>query len=434
MYNVSCPIWRSDSAGINEADWAFRTTFAASAEDIASPCADLVFGGLDTYCTVILNEAELLVTENMFLEHRVSVIGKLQSENTLELRFDAPLLSAKAEEAANGGPMKLWNGDGSRLYSRKAQYGWGWDWGPVIMTVGPWKEVVLDTYTYRIDNLRIDTDLRKREEDGNGHVEVFGNPANGVYDDAVLSVAGFDVVPALPKKCKAVYTLTDSEGTVVKQAAVAADDLPHWDLGQQVDGWYPINYGAQPLYSLELALLDADGKRLASHSQRVAFRHVEVVQEALPESADGGSSFLFEVNGIRIFCGGSNWIPADNYLTEITDERYRAWVELLIKGNQNMLRVWGGGIYEVEALYDICDERGILVWQDFMFGCGLYPSYPKLNDSVKKEAEQAVARLRNHPSVVIFAGNNEDYQVAESQGVIDYDDNSGDYMHTKFPA
>jgi len=191
----------------------------------------------------------------------------------------------------------------------------------------------------------------------------------------------------------------------------------------------------------------------------VAFRTAKVIQA--PLDGQPGTSFVFEINGVRIFCGGSNWIPADSFLTEIKSDRYRAWVELMvgirrsegarfthpqIKGNQNMLRVWGGGIYESEELYkwvisaacqadhSICDERGILVWQDFMFGCGLYPSYEAINDSIRLEAEQAVRRLRDHPSVVIFAGNNEDYQVAESLGVMDYSDNSGEYMHTKFPA
>lgn len=350
----------------------------------------------------------------MFLSHRLDVTGKLAADNTLELRFAAPLLEAKKEEAAHGGPMALWNGDSSRLYSRKAQYGWGWDWGPVIMTIGPWRPIYLETYEHRLANLRVDTELSQRE---------------GKWDGASLKVVEIDVVGDKPEGAKLAYTLTDAEGTVVKTEIT---DKPDWDLAGQVEAWYPIHYGKQPLYSLEGALLAADGSVLAKTSQRVAFRHVEVVQEPLPDAE--GSSFLFEVNGIRVFCGGSNWIPGDNFLTEMPEERYRAWVDLLIRGNQNMLRVWAGGIYEAEALYDACDEKGILVWQDFMFGCGLYPSYPKINDSIKVEAEQAVARLRTHPSVVIFAGNNEDYQVAENMGVVDYDDNSGDYMHTKFPG
>lgn len=402
-------------AGIGEADWAFKTTFAATPEQLAAGNADLVFEGLDTYCTVTLNGEELAVTDNMFVSHRLNVVGKLKASNELVLKFDAPVLRAKLEEKNNGGKMTLWNGDSSRLYSRKAQYGWGWDWGPIIMTVGPWRPIYLETYEYRIDNLRVDTDV-----------------SGDKYDQATLAVRELDILPAPPAEFKVAYTLTASDGSVVKQAVASGSEFPNWELGpNDVQAWYPINYGAQPLYSLEVAVLDSAGASLATTKQRVAFRHVQIVQEALPTE---GSSFLFEVNGVRIFCGGSNWIPADNYLTEVSEQRYKDWIDLFISGNQNMLRVWGGGIYEEEVLYDYCDEKGVLVWQDFMFGCGLYPSYPALNTCVKNEAEQAVARLRAHPSVVIFAGNNEDYQVAESQGVVDYDDNSGDYMHTKFPA
>ncbi|BEI83975.1 hypothetical protein CcaverHIS002_0405790 [Cutaneotrichosporon cavernicola] len=403
-----------DCQWIHESAWTFRTTLHATAAQLAAPHADLILDGLDTYCTVVLNGEEIAKTDNMFLSHRLSVTGQLKESNTLELRFAAPLLEAKKEEAANGGPMALWNGDSSRLYSRKAQYGWGWDWGPVIMTVGPWRPIYLETYGVRLANLRVDTTLGQRD---------------GKWDAAKLSVPELDVVPAMPAGAKLAYTLTDALGNVIKSEVTAK---PKWDLTGKVDAWYPIHYGAQPLYSLEVALLDRDGTVIARTAQRTAFRHVEIVQEPLPDAP--GTSFLFEVNGVRVFCGGSNWIPGDNFLTEMPESRYRAWVDLLVKGNQNMLRVWAGGIYEAEALYDACDEAGVLVWQDFMFGCGLYPSYDKINASIKAEAEQAVQRLRTHPSVVIFAGNNEDYQVAEEKKVVDYNDNSGDYMHTKFPG
>lgn len=394
----------------------FRTSFAASKAQRSAPHADLVLEGLDTYCTVLLNGKELATTANMFLSHRLSVHGKLQETNTLELRFAAPLLAAKKEERENGGPRALWNGDSSRLYSRKAQYGWGWDWGPILMTVGPWRPVRLETYACRIADLRVDADLRGKR-----------------WDEGRLAVSSLDIEPKPPKDAKVAYTLTDPEGRVVQQAMHAPGDLPQWDI-DACRAWWPVGYGKPDMYTLEVAVLDASGAELASARQRVGFRHVAVVQEPLAAEDGGGSSFLFEVNGVRVFCGGSNWIPADSYLTEIEPERYRRWVDLLVRGGQNMLRVWGGGIYEADALYAACDEAGVLVWQDFMFGCGLYPSYKRINDSIQAEAEQAVRRLRAHPSVVIFAGNNEDYQIAEEQGVVDYEDESGDYMHTKFPA
>lgn len=132
---------------------------------------------------------------------------------------------------------------------------------------------------------------------------------------------------------------------------------------------------------------------------------------------------------------GSNWIPADNHLTECTEERYRAWLQLMVDGNQNMVRVWGGGVYEFDYFYDICDELGLLVWQDFMFGCGQYPANEALLKSVQVEAEQAVEQLRNHASLAIFAGNNEDYQLIESMGItVDYEDTTSDFTKTNFPG
>jgi beta-mannosidase len=168
-----------------------------------------------------------------------------------------------------------------------------------------------------------------------------------------------------------------------------------------------------------------DGTIISSRKDRIGFRTIKLVQETLIDAP--GSSFLFEVNGRRVFCGGeyqhqgrestnethrklflqigSNWIPANNYLTEVSEERYRAWLQLMVDGNQNMVRVWGGGIYEFDYFYDICDELGLLVWQDFMFGCGQYPANDAFLKSVKLEAEQAVVQLRNHASLAIWVSS-----------------------------
>jgi beta-mannosidase len=148
------------------------------------------------------------------------------------------------------------------------------------------------------------------------------------------------------------------------------------------------------------------------------FRSVKLIQEPLdePDHYGKGTSFLFEINGVRIFIGGSNWIPADNFLTTISDDRYRAWLQLLRDGNQNMVRIWGGGIYEPDIFYDICDELGILVWQDFQFACGVYPAHPSFLSTVRAEALSNVTRLRSHPSIALFCGNNEDYQMVLQWG------------------
>ena len=202
---------------------------------------------------------------------------------------------------------------------------------------------------------------------------------------------------------------------------------------QNPELWYPAMYGKQPLYVLTATLL-SERSKLDIVSKRFGIRRAEVVQKRLEDAP--GTSFYFEINNIPVFCGGSNWIPADNFLPRITPQKYRDWVKLVVEGNQVMLRIWGGGIFENKALYEACDEMGVLVWQDFLFGCGNYPANEDFLALVKREAEENVKILRHHPSIVIWAGNNEDYQYQESEG-LEYDPedhNPESWLKTTFPA
>jgi beta-mannosidase len=197
--------------------------------------------------------------------------------------------------------------------------------------------------------------------------------------------------------------------------------------------WYPAPYGKQPLYTITATLLEGKSE-LSSQSKKFGLRRAELIQRPLTDQP--GTSFFFEINNLPIFCGGSDWIPADNFIPRISKEKYYDWIKLLKDGNQFMIRVWGGGIFEEQAFYDACDEYGILVWQDFMFGCGNYPAFPEYLALVKTEAEENVKLLRHHPSIVIWAGNNEDYQYAE-QNKLTYDFENKDtesWLKTNFPA
>lgn len=197
--------------------------------------------------------------------------------------------------------------------------------------------------------------------------------------------------------------------------------------------WYPANYGKQPLY-LIIATLISGNEEYDTASKRFGLRKAELIQRKLDDAP--GTTFFFEINNIPVFCGGSNLIPADNFIPRISAQRYRDWVKLVVDGNQVMIRVWGGGIFEEEAFYDTCDEMGVLVWQDFLFGCGNYPAYPEFLDLVKREATANVKLLRHHPSIVIWAGNNEDYQYQESEH-LDYDPHDKDpqsWLKSSFPA
>ena len=197
--------------------------------------------------------------------------------------------------------------------------------------------------------------------------------------------------------------------------------------------WYPIKFGEQPLYTLKATLYAGD-LDLDIVSKKIGIRKMELIQRPLKEQP--GTSFFFQVNNVPIFCGGSDWIPADNFFPRITREKYYDWVKLVADGNQFMIRVWGGGIYEDQAFYDACDELGILVWQDFMFGCGNYPVWPELLDSIDREARENIKMLRHHPSIAIWAGNNEDYQYQEEEKLT-YDFENKDeesWLKTDFPA
>jgi beta-mannosidase len=197
--------------------------------------------------------------------------------------------------------------------------------------------------------------------------------------------------------------------------------------------WFPVRYGDQPLYTITATLLDGSSE-VDSDSRKFGLRRAELVQRSMSDQP--GTTFFFQINNIPIFCGGSDWIPADNFIPRISKDKYYDWVKLVADGNQFMIRVWGGGIFEEQAFYDACDELGILVWQDFMFGCGNYPAFPEYLKLVKTEAEENVKLLRHHPSIVIWAGNNEDYQYQESEKLTYEPENKDEesWLKTDFPA
>ncbi|EED80557.1 hypothetical protein POSPLDRAFT_128099 [Postia placenta Mad-698-R] len=397
---------------VGEREWLYFCKFPFSRGNAAH--AELLLEGLDTVCDVYLNDTKVLTADNMFRSYSVAIqLSDLRVENVLLLHFKSAELAAKELEKRYGrvraGSANL--GDPSRVYLRKAQYGWRWDWGPELMTCGPYRPISLITYTARL------SDVHPR-------VSVSSGPALLPSLKLNLTIAG-----RVSAAQAAHVVLKDTDGGFVVREAhiplsiteprdgdvVEVTDIVSWDLDTVVELWWPVGYGKQKLYTLEVVLL-------GQQSKRIGFRRVELIQEPLGEADQHGkgTTFLFEVNGVRMFMGGSNWIPAHNFLTQITPERYRAWLTLLRDGNQNMVRLWGGGVYEPDVFYDTCDELGILVWQDFQFACGVYPAHDEFIASVKAEAEDNVRRLRHHPAMALWCGNNEDYQqVLQWGGITD---------------
>lgn len=351
----------------------------------------------------------------MFIMHRIDVTDKLVDgkENLLQIEFKSALLESQRIKAAH--PEHKWvgfNGDMARLAVRKAQYHYGWDWGPVLMPCGPWRAVRLETYQARVEDVRIDYEVDSSFKKVNGSITatVEGSSARSINFSARLrNNEVFKGTAEVNKDGKATVEFHINEPKL----------------------WYPHGYGEQTLYDVTAAVTNGEHE-LHSITKRTGFRKGELIQE--PDHI--GKSFYFRFNGVDVFCGGSDWIPADSFTPRISEAKYRKWLEMMVDGYQIMIRVWGGGIWEEEVFYDLCDELGVLVWQDFMFGCGNYPAYPEILKSIEEECVCQTKRLRHHPSMAIYAGNNEDYQVQETYGLkYDYEDKDPQsWLKSDFPA
>ncbi|KAL4863377.1 hypothetical protein BDV12DRAFT_189726 [Aspergillus spectabilis] len=393
---------------VNEKTWIYRQVLPQLEIPTGATVAP-VFDGLDT-----------IASHQYVHSHRVDITKALKSgaegQHVLDIEFDCAQL--KARELRSKDPNHKWegfNGDMARLAVRKAQYHWGWDWGPVIMTAGIWREVRLEMYSARIADLWPQAKLAPDHQTAT---------VTAVADiDKVVSQAYTACFRLLLRgqEIERQDILVDANHTARADFRVAQPEL-----------WWPNGYGAQTLYEVSVSLVRDDNETHERISKELGIRSAEVIQD--PDKH--GKSFYFRINGLDIFCGGSCWIPADCLLPNISPERYWKWVEMMAEGGQVMVRVWGGGIYEDDVFYKACDQLGVLVWQDSMFGCGNYPAWRELLDSIQQEAVFNVQRLRHHPSVVIYVGNNEDYQVQEQVGLTyDYDDKSPDnWLKTVFPA
>ncbi|KAF8309073.1 glycoside hydrolase [Clavulina sp. PMI_390] len=423
---------------IGDQEWLFRRKF----DHIRNlPLVKLVFEGLDTFCDVYLNDRLIVEAQNQFRPYtiqavnfpRISETDLLKTDNVLVLHFKSAKQIALDLEKKYGtvraGSVNL--GHPSRVYARKAQYDWRWDWGPELMTVGPYRPIRLDSYNVQIANIHpIPTvSFADGTTDSICSLRVKCSLDGHAHHVATISVSLRRVNPQSAQDSSLVHETTlNIEGRYTSKDAPPSDlgvsvlEVASWSFApNEVDLWWPVGYGEPVLYELTVELKLWDGKRLDLQRKRFGFRTAELVQQPFhPTSGDHskldrhhhgeGTSFYFRINGVPMFMGGSNWIPADNFLTTMKPNQYRAWLNLLKDGNQNMIRAWGGGIYEPEVFYDTCDELGILVWQDFQFACGVYPAHDEFVANVRAEAEANVIRLRHHPSIVLWCGNNEDYQ------------------------
>ncbi len=388
---------------VEEADWAYRTTFCVTEEQLARDAAVLTFEGLDTYSDIYLNGAWLKHTDNMFVGYTLPVKDVLRvGENRLQVVFRSPIGQTLPRWETNGFEYPADNDSGAKhlsIYSRKAPYSYGWDWGIRLVTCGIWRPVTLTFY----DVVRV-TDYAVRQ------VSLDQEEAQ-VENRVVL-----EGVSAVPQPVEITVTSTyrgEALGTERKACTLQPGtneitlplDIPH------PHRWMPNGWGEPALYDFTVRV-SVDGIEVDSRTERIGFRTVELVREQDAE----GETFYFVVNGIPLFAKGANFVPADALLPRVTEERYRQLFADMKDAYINLIRVWGGGIYEDDAFYRAADENGILVWQDFVFACTSYPSDPVFLEQVEEEAAYNIKRLRNHPSLALWCGNNEIYEAMRFWG------------------
>ncbi|MCR4440033.1 MAG: hypothetical protein QHJ34_11405 [bacterium] len=373
---------------IGEVDWEYACSFVVDSALLESERCDLVFEGLDTYATVVLNGTKVLEADNMFRHWRVPCKELLhEGENTLHVRFRSPiqevmprLKAAPARLPAANDPV------GTSPYTRKAPYHYGWDWGPRLVTCGIWRPVYLEGWNgARIASLQLlPHKVSSKEAALSAWVEV---ESTGTAEATLVLKSRDGGVPTIQKS----FRLAQGDNVLPVEMKIAKPRL-----------WWPNGLGEQALYTIEVELL-RDARLIARKSCTTGIRSLELRQ--LPDQ--WGKSFTFVVNGVPVFAKGGNWIPADNFLNRVEGQRYRHLLTSCRDVGMNMLRVWGGGVYEDETFYRLCDELGLMVWQDFMFSCSQYPGDAAFLENVRQEAICQVKRLRHHPCIVLWCGNNE---------------------------
>lgn len=369
------PFWRENELDAFERmkkDYVYQRTFTVSEAQLAHAHVELVCEGLDTLAHVSLNGREIAFADNMHITWVWDVKEQLHAgENTLEIRFDSPILycAKKAEEAPGWESSDATPGF---RHLRKAHCMFGWDWGPRLPDAGIWRPIFLRTW----DAARLENALMLQAHH-DGMVDVTIRP----------EIAG-------ESAWSAEITAPDGEVIIIPETTAAEQviTIEHPQL------WWPNGLGKQPLYRVTVRLATGD-----TRVWRIGLRTMTVSRE----KDEWGEEFCHVVNGVKVFAMGADYIPEDNILARVTPERTRRLLEDCKAANFNAIRVWGGGYYPDDAFYDICDELGLLVWQDLMYACAFYDLTPDFERSIRVETHQNVARLRHHASLALICGNNE---------------------------
>ncbi len=383
------PFYRSNESTlqwIENADWEYRDTFQSTTDALKHGHVEFVFEGLDGPAKVYLNDQLILTANNMFREWRVDVKSQLKAgPNQLLVIFPSPI--AEAKKVAAGDFWRQQTQTPEKSYLRKAAYEYGWDWGPRFVLSGIWRPVKLDAW----DDAKI-SNLHVRQQD------IHPEMAHVVVETEITSAQAGAASVSIDYEYGGKKASTSREvelSTGVNHIDVPID-IAHPEL------WYPNGYGKQAVYAFH-AQLKMGGRLQDDQTVRTGLRSI-VLRRDIDQ---WGRSFELVVNGIPVFAKGADVIPFDSFPTRVTTAQYRRVLESAKAANMNMIRHWGGGYYETDEFYALCDELGIMIWQDFMFGNDWQPGTYDFKLNVTQEAEYQIKRLRDHPSIVLFCGNNE---------------------------
>jgi beta-mannosidase len=373
---------------VENEDWEYRSEFSCDKKLLSQNNIELKFEGLDTYARVYLNDKLIIECDNMFRSWTIPVKKHLkEGNNALVIVFGSAVKKGKAEAARLSYTLP---GD-EKVFTRKAQYQYGWDWGPRLVTCGIWKPVKLITWNkLKIESIYAYT---KQITDSVAKVDFIIETNCDTEDYYDFKYNYSDRKERQNKLVSQVVILKPGTTTTTLSCSIPRPKL-----------WWCNNMGKRrsSLYYAGFKISKAD-TNIAQDGIFFGIRTIELVQE----NDSAGSSFYFKLNGVPVFMKGANYIPQHNFLPAVAKEDYRKILTMARDANMNMLRVWGGGVYADEEFYKDCDKAGILVWQDFAFACAMYPGNTEFFDNVKKEAAEQVKRLRNHPCVALWCGNNE---------------------------
>ena len=383
------PFWGSNELGLQyleELDHPYRCEFTVDPTLLSKQHLELVADGLDTITEIFLNGQKVGETENMYSSYRFPVREFLvPGKNSLEILFRSPLPVIRARQSPDD--LDSWfDSVGGNFHVRKEPCSFGWDWGPRFVTSGIWLPIRLEGWSEaRFDSVKI----KQRHQ-----------------DDQVLLTFDPRILGTLPSprlSGQVSFNGVQVAEITVSESGQLASTIEHPHL------WWPNGHGDQPLYEVKLNLLNANGQRLDTWHRRIGLRTLKLDRH--PD--EFGETFQFVVNGRVIFAKGANWIPAHSFVTEVSRSLYDNLLTSAVEANMNMIRVWGGGIYENEEFYDLCDEKGLLVWQDFMFACSLYPGNKPFLDLVREEAAYQIRRLSHRACLALWCGNNELEQIPD---------------------